>query len=127
MMMGYEQMIGEKRSTKVHSPLEKGNQHPELDTLELLDQTGVQQYQLHIGSLQWAILLGRFDIATAVMSLSSFWALPCQGHLEQAKQICSYLYRIRHPTIRFRNHEPDYSDLCWTNKMTDVQRSDVTT
>jgi hypothetical protein len=41
MMMGYEQMFGEKPSTKVHSPLEKGN-HPELDTSELLDQTGVQ-------------------------------------------------------------------------------------
>jgi hypothetical protein len=76
MMMGYKQMIGEKPSTKVHSPLEKGD-HPELDTSELLDQTGVQQYQSLIGSLQWAISLGRFDIATAVMSLSSFWALPC--------------------------------------------------
>jgi hypothetical protein len=77
MMMGYEQMIGEKPSSKVHSPLEKGD-HPELDTSELLDQTGVQQYQLLIRSLQWAISPGRFDIATAVMSLSSFWALPCQ-------------------------------------------------
>jgi hypothetical protein len=36
MMMGYKQMFGEKPSTKVHSPLEKGD-HPELDTLELLD------------------------------------------------------------------------------------------
>jgi hypothetical protein len=32
MMMGYEQMFGEKLSSKVHSPLEKGG-HPELDTL----------------------------------------------------------------------------------------------
>jgi hypothetical protein len=110
MMMGYEQMFGEKSSTKVHSPLEKGD-HPELDTSELLDQTGVQQYQLLIGSLQWAISLGRFDIATAVMSLLSFWALPRQGHLEQAKRICSYLYRMRHATICIRTHEPDYSDL----------------
>jgi hypothetical protein len=38
MMMGYEQMFGEKPSTMVHSPLEKGD-HPELDTSELLDQT----------------------------------------------------------------------------------------
>jgi hypothetical protein len=73
-MMGYEQMFGEKPLTKVHSPLEKGGDHPELDTSELLDQTGVQQYQSLIGSLQWAILLGRFDIATAVMYLSSFQA-----------------------------------------------------
>jgi hypothetical protein len=103
-------MFGEKPSTKVHSPLEKGD-HPELDTSKLRDQTGVQQYQSLIGSLQWAISLGRFDIATAVMSLLSFWALPCQGHLEPAKQICSYLYWMRHATIRFCTHEPDYSDL----------------
>jgi hypothetical protein len=110
MMMGYAQMFGEKPLSKVHSPLEKGD-HPELDTSELLDQTGVQQYQSLIGSLQWAISLGHFDIATAVMSLSTFWALPCRGHLERAKQICSYLYWMRHTTIRFRTHEPDYSDL----------------
>ena len=53
------------------SPLEKGD-HPELDTSELLDPTGVQQYQSLIGSLQWAISLGRFDIATAVMTMSGF-------------------------------------------------------
>jgi hypothetical protein len=71
MMMGYELMFGEKPNTKVHSLLEQGD-HPELDTSELLDQNGVLHFQLLIGSLQWAILLGRFDIATAVMSLSSF-------------------------------------------------------
>jgi hypothetical protein len=99
-------MFGDKPSTKVHSPLEKVD-HPELDTSELLDKTGVQQYQSLIGSLQWAISLARFDIATAVMFLSSFWALPCQGHLELAQRICSYLYRMRHDTIYFRTHELD--------------------
>jgi hypothetical protein len=83
MMMGYKLMFGEKPLSKVHSPLEKGDL-PKLDTLELLDETRVQQYQSLIGSLQWAISIGRFDVATAVMSPSSFWALPCQGHLERA-------------------------------------------
>ena len=64
-------MFGEKPSAKMYSPLEKGD-HPELDDSELLDAEGIQQYQLLIGSLQWAISLGRFDIATAVMSMSSF-------------------------------------------------------
>jgi hypothetical protein len=64
-------MFGEKPNTKMHSLLEQGD-HPELDTSELLDQNGVQQFHLLIGLLQWAIPLGCFDIATAVMSLSSF-------------------------------------------------------
>ena len=67
----YEQMFGKKPSLKVHSPLEKGD-HPELDESELLDREGIEQYQSLLGSLQWAISLGRFDIATAVMSMSSF-------------------------------------------------------
>ena len=60
----------------MYSPLEKGD-HPELDDSELLDAEGIQQYQLLIGLLQWVISLGRFDIATAVMSMSSFQVLPC--------------------------------------------------
>ena len=59
----------------MYSPLEKGD-HPELDDSELLDATSIQNYQSLIGSLQWAVSLGRFNIATAVMSMSSFCALP---------------------------------------------------
>ena len=75
LVASYEKMFGEKPSAKMYSPLERGD-HPELDDSELLDATGIQQYQSLIGSLQWAISLGRFDIATAVMSMSSFRTLP---------------------------------------------------
>jgi hypothetical protein len=50
-------MFGEKPNGNVYLPLEKGD-HPELDDLELLDQTGIKNYQSIIGSLQWAISLG---------------------------------------------------------------------
>ena len=53
-----------------------GGDHPELDTSPELNENGVKKYQSMIGSLQWAIFLGRFDIATAVMSMSSFRACP---------------------------------------------------
>jgi hypothetical protein len=33
--------------------------------------------------MQWAVSIGRLDIATAVMSLSSFRAMPRRGHLER--------------------------------------------
>ena len=71
----YEKMFGEKSSAKMYSLLEKGDQ-PKLDDSNILDAEGIQQYQSLIGSLQWAISLGRFDIATAVMSMSSFRVLP---------------------------------------------------
>ena len=72
----YEKMFEEKPSAKMYSPLMKGD-HPELDDSEFLDADGVQQYQSLIGSMQWAISLGCFDIATAVMSMSSFQTAPC--------------------------------------------------
>ena len=53
----------------------------------------------------------RFDITTAVMTLSSFRANPRQGHLDRAKRIYGYLYKMRNATIRIRTGEPDYSDL----------------
>jgi len=110
LVQSYERMFGEKPSTKIYSPLEKGD-HPELDESELLDATRLQQYQSLIGSLQWTISLGRFDIATAVMTLSSFRAAPRRGHLLQLRRVCGYLAKMKHAGIRFRIHQPDYSDL----------------
>ena len=106
----YERMFGSKPRTHYTSPLEK-NDHPEEDSSDLLDEVGVQQYQSLIGSLQWAISLGRFDITTAVMTLSSFRSLPRKGHLDRAKRIVSYIYRFKYAKVRFRTHEPDFSDL----------------
>ena len=64
-----------------------------------------------IGSLQWAVSLGRLDIATAVMTLSSFRAAPRVGHLERAKRVCGYLLKMRDASIRFRIGMPDFSGL----------------
>ena len=85
--------------------------HPELDDTELLDEDGIRQYQSLIGSLQWAISLGRFDISIAVMMLSGFRSAPRKGHLERAKRIIGYLYKMKHAVLRFKVKEPDYSDV----------------
>ncbi len=100
-------MVGEKPSTRVYASLEKGD-HPELDTSELLNEKGTQQYQSIIGSLQWAISLGCFDIATAVMTMSSFRAAPWHGHLDRLKRIIGYLAKMKNGAIRFGTHKPDY-------------------
>ena len=81
MIANYERMFGEKPKTLFSSLLEKRD-YPELDTFKFLDSKGVQDYQSITGSLQWAISLGRLDIAMAVMLLSSFRALPHKDHLD---------------------------------------------
>jgi hypothetical protein len=58
-----------------------------IDTYVQLYGEKPQQFQSLIGAIQWAVSIGRLDIATAVMSLSSFHAMPRRGHLERAKRI----------------------------------------
>ena len=109
MIDGYVQMFGQKPK-EASSPLEKGD-HPELDLSPELDANGIRKYQSMIGSLQWAVSLGRMDITTAVMTMSSFRACPRVGHLERLKRMYGYLSKMKHATIRMRVSEPDYSDI----------------
>jgi hypothetical protein len=110
MIDNYERMFGKKPKQNVYSPLEKGD-HPKMDDSDLLEAEDVAKYQSLVGSLQWTISLGRFDIATAVMTMSSVRALPRVGHLKRVRRIVGYLARMRHGIICFRTGEPDYSDL----------------
>ena len=109
MLANYERIYGcePKKST---SPLTKGD-HPELDTSALLDDKDAAIYQSLIGALQWVIQIGRFDITTAVMTLSRFRAAPRQGHMDRVKRIYGYLSKMRHAEIRIRTEVPDYSDI----------------
>ena len=105
----YFRLFGTKPSQKVHSPLE-ANDNPELDTSELLNDEWTRKYQSLIGSAQWVVSLGRFDIACHVMTLSSFRAMPRQGHLDRIKRVYAYLFKFRHAVIRYRTEMPDVSD-----------------
>jgi hypothetical protein len=69
MLSNYERMFG-MLPRDAASPLEKDD-HPELDSSDLLDLEGIKIYQSLIGALQWVIQIGRFDVTTAVMTLSS--------------------------------------------------------
>ena len=106
----YERMYGEKPSHKYSSPLEH-NDHPELDTTEFLDVDMKAKYLSIIGSLQWAISIGRIDITVAVMTLSSFRELPRRGHMDRAKRVVGYLSKMKEGGIRYRTELPDYSEI----------------
>ena len=64
-----------------------------------------------IGSLQWAVSIGRLDIVPAVVTLSGYCAAPRLGHLEQTKRVFGYFSKMRQAAIRFRTDLPDHSDL----------------
>ena len=63
----------------------------------------------------------RFDIAVHVMTMSRFRQQPRIGHLERLKKIIGYLANFPYGSIRFRLHEPDFSNL--PHKEYDWQRT----
>jgi hypothetical protein len=84
LIVSYERMFGSKLKTnKITSPLEKGD-HPEIDDSAFLEEEGIQKYQSLIGQLQWAISLGRFNIAGVVIMtmMSAFRSAPRKGNLD---------------------------------------------
>jgi hypothetical protein len=96
----YKQYFKEEPNQKHRSPLVKGD-HPELGTSEFLDQDGIDIYISLVGAMQWEVSIGRWDIQSAVVTLSSFRAQPRQGHLDQIQCIYSFLCRFRHFKLLF--------------------------
>jgi len=109
MMESYESIYGELPK-EYSSPLEKGD-HPELDDSGFLSEEEITKYQSMIGACQWLITLARFDIATAVMSLSRYCAAPRDGHMHRLKRIYGYVCKHLDAAICVRTDEPDYSEL----------------
>ena len=106
----YIRLFNTEPSKGLKTPLEK-NDHPELDTSEILEGQEVNHYLTMVGQLQWLITLGRFDIQAQVITMSRFRAQPRKGHLDRLKRIYAYVIRTKDYAIRFRTTEPDYSYL----------------
>jgi hypothetical protein len=85
MVIWYKRTFNSK-PREYSSPLER-NDHPELDESDLLKLDGIQKYQSMIGACQWAVTCCRFDIMTAVMTMSHFRKAPRNGHMERMKRI----------------------------------------
>ena len=106
----YIRLFNTEPSKGLKTPLEK-NDHPELDTSEILEGQEVNHYLTMVGQLQWLITLGRFDIQAQVFTMSRFRAQPRKGHLDRLKRIYAYVIRTKDYATRFRTTEPDYSYL----------------
>ena len=63
----------------------------EITTSELLDDKMTKIYQMLIGLMQSASVIGRLDICYAISSLSRFSANPRQDHLTLALHVMGYM------------------------------------
>ena len=92
-------MFGELPKMMVQ-PVET-NDHPEVDTSELLDNAGIKHYQCLIGELQWAVSLGRYDILQAVMSMSRFRTAPLYYCLVTGRACTGILHFVNQTPIEW--------------------------
>ena len=65
--------------------------HPELDTSELLSPPEISKYKSLIGSGNWLITLGRFDVQYAISSLSQYSMVSRHGHIVALHHVFGYL------------------------------------
>ena len=83
--------------------------HPETDDSPLLDRKMISQFRALVGSANWVITLGRFDICYAVQALSRFNMVPRDGHLQAMKRVFGYLKKYNKGRLIVDAHFPDHS------------------
>ena len=66
----------------------------ELDDSPLCDSEKISKYKSLIGSANWVITLGRFDIAYAVSTLSRYSVAPREGHFDAMTRVFGYLSKF---------------------------------
>ena len=71
-----------------------------------LDDDRANYYQSLIGSLYWAVELGKIDIYNHTAMISSFIAQPRFGHFEQLWHIFTYIKCQGHLTLVFEEIKP---------------------
>ena len=98
---------GLRLPSKCITPLQ-GGYKPELDSTCELKADGLQWYQELIGSLRWAVEIGRVDILLETSLMSTYLAMPREGHLEQVLHIFGYLKSHKKMRILF---DPAYPQI----------------
>ena len=85
----------------------------------LLSPTDASYYQSLVGMLRWMVELGRVDICLEVSMMSSYLAMPRQGHLNQLYHIFAYLSKHYNAEMVFDPSDPiikesDFTCKDWT-------------
>ena len=91
-------LVGKTQFHKYQTPFDS-QYYAELDETPLLDAKGMAKYRSIIGSLNWVLTLGRFDIAYSLSTLSRYMMGPREGHLVALERVLGYLSHREHGTI----------------------------
>jgi hypothetical protein len=82
------------------------NYHPELDNSELCSAKEQSKYRSLLGSANWMVTLGRFDIHYAVNTLAQYTVAPRQGHFLALQRIFGYLKQHPRAMLTIDSSDP---------------------
>ena len=85
--------------------------HPETEASPFLNPIDHSKFRSLIGCANWIIILGRFDIAYAVNTLSRFSQAPREGHLTAMIRVFGYLKKWMKGAILIDPKYPDHSQF----------------
>ena len=83
-------LCNKEQFAKSNSPMDN-SYHPEMDTTELCNPETISKYRSLIGSANWIITLGRFDIQYVVNTFARYSHAPREGHFKALQRIFGYL------------------------------------
>ena len=81
----------EKNQIKAYKTLFKEHYNPELETSPLCNSEMTSKYKLLIGSANWCITLGRFNITYATSTLAWYTMAPHKEHFGAMNRAFGYL------------------------------------
>ena len=90
---------------------------PELDDSDLCDEENISKYRSLVGSANWVITLGRFDVAYAVNTLAKYMSAPRTGHFKAMLRVFGYL--LKYPKGRIIIDPSDHRTPELTEDITD--------
>ncbi len=90
--------------------------HPETDTSPLVTSRDASKYRGMVGSCNWLITLGRFDVNYATQALSRFSMAPREGHFRAMQRVMGYLKKFPKGRIIIDANLRDWSKYPMTNQ-----------
>ena len=85
--------------------------HPDVEDSPLLSNEDAAKFRSIIGSMNWLITLGSFDVYYATNSLSRFSMAPREEHLKAAFRILSYVKTFPKGRILFDTKYPNANSI----------------
>ena len=83
--------------------------HAEVDGSDFLEGDEISKYRMMVGSLNWLVTLGRYDIHYTVCTLARHMMIPRKGHMMAMRRVFGYLKQNPNFSIEFDVTEPDFS------------------